>query len=115
MRTANCELKKMAKKTKISGTSLAWGNLSARWILENLPFVLFLGFLATIYIANAHLAERQVRNIQNLQKEVKELRRQCNALQSELMTKSKLSEVGEAVQETGLKKSAWKPKKIVVD
>ena len=105
----------MAKKTKIQGNSLALGNLSARWVLHNLPFVLFLGFLAVIYIANAHLAERQVRNIQNLQDDVKELRRQYNALQSELMTKSKLSEVGESVEMTGLKKSAWKPKKIVVD
>lgn len=105
----------MAKKTKSPGTSLALGSLSARWILHNLPFVLFLGFLATIYIANAHLAERQVRGIQDLQKEVKELRREYNALQSELMTKSKLSEVGESVEGTGLKKSAWKPKKIVVE
>lgn len=105
----------MAKKSILSGTSLAWGTISARWVLQNLPFVLFVGFLATIYIANAHLAERQVRTIQNLQKDVKELKRQSNALKSELMTKSKLSEVGETVEATGLKKSAWKPKKIVVD
>ena len=105
----------MAKKLNISGTSLGLGNISARWIFQNLPFVLFLGFLATIYIANAHLAERQVRTIQNMQKDVKELRRENNALKSELMTKSKLSEVGKSVGGTGLKKSAWKPKKIVVE
>ncbi|RMG82706.1 MAG: hypothetical protein D6714_10950 [Bacteroidetes bacterium] len=104
----------MAKKLKISGLSPGWGSFSARWLLHNLPFVFFLSFLATIYIANAHLAERQVRNIQRLQREVKELRREYNALQSELMTKSKLSEVGKNVEAKGLKKSAWKPRTIVV-
>lgn len=93
----------------------ALGSISAHWILHNLPFVFFLGFLAIIYIANAHYAERQVRQIQTLQKEIKDLRREHNALKSEVMDNSRLSKVGKRVEELGLKKSAGKAKKIVIE
>jgi len=35
-------------------------------IIKNIPFVFFLGFLGVIYIANAHMAERKVRQIQEV-------------------------------------------------
>ena len=57
-------------------------------ILRNLAFLLFLGFLAIIYIANAHLAERNVRRIQELQRDVKEMRWYYMSLQSENMYNS---------------------------
>ena len=73
----------MATEKKIVRDSL--GSSSARWLLQNLPFVFFLGFLTTIYIANSHYAERQVRTIDALKNEIKDLRRQHNALKSDLM------------------------------
>ncbi len=42
---------------------------SSDLILTQLPMILFLGFLGLIYIANAHLSERNVRQIQVLNKD----------------------------------------------
>lgn len=87
---------------------------SSDLILQNLPFVGFLGFLAVVYIANAHFAERNVRNIQMLQREIKELRWHYMSLESEIMYKSKRSEMVNDVKEDGLRPISSKPKKIVV-
>ena len=83
-------------------------------ILNNLIFVLFLGFLAIIYIANAHYAERNVREIQLMQKEIKEMRWYYMSLQAENMYKSKHSEMRESVKDLGLKPQNGRPKRIVV-
>lgn len=83
-------------------------------ILNNLFFVLFLGFLATVYIANAHYAERNVREIQLLQKEIKDLRWYYMSLQAENMYKSKHSEMRESVKDLGLRPQTGRPKRIVV-
>ncbi len=76
---------------------------SARFLMGNLLFVMFLGFLTMVYIANSHLAERNVREIQTLQKELKEMRWYYMSLQSENMYNAKRSEVAERVRETGLR------------
>ena len=88
--------------------------LTSGIILKNLPFLAFLGFLATIYIANSHYAERNVREIQTLQREIKELRWYYMSLQSENMYNSKRTEIANSVKEEGLRLQRGKPKKIVV-
>ncbi|HHM20466.1 MAG TPA: hypothetical protein ENJ20_00455 [Bacteroidetes bacterium] len=105
----------MAKKNKSYGSYLALGNLSASLILKNLPFVLFLGFLSVIYIANAHFAEKQIRQIQTLQHEVKDLKRQYNALKSENMFNSRLVEIEKEVRGLGLTKKAGRIKRIIIE
>lgn len=107
----------MAKKASSSSFSefTMIGSLSAQLVLTNLPFILFLGFLATIYIANSHFAERKVRQIQSMQHEIKDLRRQYNALESEIMDATRLSEVGDRVGNLGLKKTSRGLRKIVVE
>jgi len=102
-------------KNKSLGNYLAIGNMGASIVLKNLPFVLFLSFLTVVYIANAHYAEKQVRRIQTLQKEVKELKRQYNSLKSEIMFESRLSEIGGAVDGLGLHKSMGGVKRIKSD
>ncbi len=89
--------------------------ISSDWIINNLFFFLFLGFLGTVYIANAHYAERNVRQIQVLQKEIKDLRWQFMSLQADNMYRSKRSEVYEKVRSQGLRSSSEKIKKIVVE
>ncbi|MCH2082029.1 MAG: hypothetical protein MK226_06525 [Saprospiraceae bacterium] len=88
--------------------------LTSETVLKNLPFIAFLGLLAMIYIANARLAERNVRHIQVLQKELKEMRWMYMSLQSENMYNSMRSEVTERVDEMGLKVNRRKPKIIEV-
>ncbi len=88
---------------------------SADWIINNLLFFLFLGFLATIYIANAHLAERNVRQIQLLQKEIKDLRWEFMSIQADNMYESKRSEIYEKVKRDGLSSSSDEIKKIKIE
>ena len=89
------------------------GFWTSRLILNNLAFVLFLGFLATVYIANAHLAERNVREIQVLQKDLKEMRWYYMSLQSENMYNAMRSEVAKRVRDEGLRPQAEAPKRVV--
>ena len=105
----------MAQQRKPLGDYFAIGNIGASLVLKNLPFVLFLSFLTVIYIANAHFAEKQVRQIQTLQKEVKELKREYNSLKSEIMFKSRLAEIGEDVEGLGLRKTTGRVKRIVTE
>lgn len=86
----------------------------SRFILQNLMYFLFLGFLAVLYIANAHLAEGNVRQIQVLQREIRELRWHYMSLQSENMYNSLRSEVVESVRDDGLRLHRGEPIKIVV-
>ncbi len=95
---------KPAKNTKFA---------SAYLLIKNLPYIFFVGFLATIYIANAHFAEKKVRDIQVLQKEMKENRWKYMSLKSQLMFNSKQVEVAKQVAPLGLKELTTKPKKIV--
>ena len=103
----------MAKKSFQNYTSL--GSASAKLILENLPFVLFLGFLAVIYIANSHYAEGQVREIQEMKREVRELKREYNSQYAELMRNSRHSVVEKNVRDMGLHIIREKPIKISLD
>jgi hypothetical protein len=105
----------MAQQKKSLGSYLEIGSFGASLILKNLPFVLFLSFLTIIYIANAHYAEKQVRQIQALQSEVKELKRQYNSLKSDIMYKSRLAEVGENVEALGLHKTSGRVHRIVAE
>ncbi|MEZ4933377.1 MAG: FtsL-like putative cell division protein [Saprospiraceae bacterium] len=105
----------MASKKISYGNYFAFGSMGASLILKNLPFVMFLGFLTVIYIANAHFAEKQIRQIQTLQQDVKELKRQYNSLKSENMLKSRLAEIEEDVEWMGLTKKAGRVKRIIVD
>ena len=75
----------MAKKQKGLGSYMAVGAYSAVLIFRNLTFVLFLGFLGIIYIANAHYSEKKVREIQALQDDIKELRWRYMAARADLM------------------------------
>jgi hypothetical protein len=102
----------MARRKGFSFAELSF--MPVDFILKNLAFLVFLGFLAVIYIANSHYAERNVREIQELQKDLKELRWFYMSLQSENMVNSMQSEVMDKIADDGLKLQRGKVKKIVV-
>ena len=77
--------------------------LSYRWIMKNLPFFLFLTVLAVVYIYNGHYADNIVRDISRTNREVKELQYEFKTLKSEVMFRSKQSELAKAVGPFGLK------------
>lgn len=74
-----------------------------RWMVKNVPFFLFLALLAIIYIYNGHFADKSIRNINKAQNQLKELQYEYKTLKSEVMFRSKESEVEKAVQSLGLK------------
>ncbi len=82
------------------------------WVYMNLPFICFLSLLTIIYIANAHQAEKKVRKIHSLKKEVKELEWQYTNVKSDIMYGSMPSQVVEKVEKIDLKVSDEMPKKI---
>ena len=80
---------------------------------EALPFVLFLAFLGMIYIGNRHNAENNIRKIDGLNKEVKELSWDFKTLKADLMFKSRQTEVIKKVDSLlGLKVSVQPPIKL---
>ncbi len=90
--------------------------LSKETTLEKLPFVLFLSFLAICYIANGYYADDQVRKVNRLNNEIKELRTKYIVVKDSLVIKSKQTEIARALAklQTGIKESVVPPKKIVI-
>ena len=84
-----------------------------RWIVKNIPFFLFLSVLAVIYIYNGHYADNTVRNINKLNRELKELQYEYKTLKSEVMFRSKQSELAKAVQPLGLKELVVPPAVLI--
>ena len=111
--------KTASKENKIvrSVASVVSGNfLSKETTINNFPFVFFLSFMAICYIANGYYADDQVRKVNNLNNEIKELRTQYIVVKDSLVIKSKQTEVAKAlaVQHTGIVESVVPPKKILI-
>jgi hypothetical protein len=83
-------------------------------IVKVMPYVFFLTALALIYIGNIYYAERTIRDIDRTERELKELRSEYITGKSELMFRSKFSEVAVAIAPYNLHESVVAPKKIVV-
>ena len=114
--------KQEVKEKKTAPTKRNWLYESldiSRWVhyqtvIRNLPFVFFLAILGILYIANAHYAEKNIREMSQIEKEMNELRWEYMTTKSELEYISKQSEVARLVAPTGLKELREPPKKIVV-
>jgi hypothetical protein len=83
--------------------------LGYQWIMKNIRFFLFLAALAVIYIYNGHYADKVVRDINRTNKELKELQYEYKTLKSEVMFRSKQSELARAVEPFGLKELTLPP------
>src|SRR5215211_3471720 len=66
--------------------------------VQYVPKILFVMVLGLFYIGNTHHAEKTVRNINNIQAEVEDLRADYTTLKAELMFSSKQSEVARKVK-----------------
>jgi hypothetical protein len=83
--------------------------------VQYVPKILFVMVLGLIYIGNTHHAEKTVRQINDIQSEVEDLRADYTTLKSDLMFSSKQSEVARKVKAFGLQESLTPPHKIVVE
>jgi hypothetical protein len=93
---------------------LTEGVISKEAATQMLPFLVFLSVLGMLYIANSHMAISNIRDIDKLSKEVKELSWEYKSLKADLMFKSKLTEVAKKVDTLGIKVLVEPPKKIVI-
>src|SRR5215467_11311883 len=83
--------------------------LNYQSIVRQVPFFLFLTALAVLYIYNGHYADKTIRNINKTTKEVKELQYEYKTVKSEVMFRSKQSELAKAVEPLGLKELTIAP------
>jgi cell division protein FtsL len=86
--------------------------LDYQWIVKNIPFFLFLSVLAILYIYNGHYAEKTIKDINRTARELKELQYEYKTIKSELMFKTKQSEVVRAVEPLGLKELLQPPARL---
>lgn len=91
------------------------GVVSKEYATQMLPYIIFLSMLCMLYIANSHMAIKNIRKIDQLNKEVKELSWEYKSLKADLMFKSKLTEVAKKVDTLGIKELTEPPKKILVN
>jgi hypothetical protein len=89
--------------------------LSSDKSLKHLSFILFLGFMAVLYIGYNYYADDHIRKENKLSKENKELHSEYISTKSDLMFASKQSEVAKAAESIGLKQPVVPPTKILVD
>jgi hypothetical protein len=90
------------------------GVVSTEAATRMLPFIFFVAFLGMIYIANRHMAENNIRDIDKLSKQVKELSWDYKTTKAELSFKSTLTEVEKKTDTLGLQISVEPPQKIMV-
>jgi hypothetical protein len=84
-------------KDLIDGSAL---NIAS--IAKQLPFIMFMVFLAVVYITNRFHAEKIVRRLDTMNILVKELRAEQITTATELMNLSKPSKVQELINSKGL-------------
>jgi hypothetical protein len=83
--------------------------LNHNWVVRNIPFFLFLSTLAVLYIFNGHAADKNARKISATEKHIKELEYQYKSVKSEVIFRSKASELIRVVEPLGLKELTSPP------
>ncbi|MEO6818293.1 MAG: FtsL-like putative cell division protein [Ginsengibacter sp.] len=73
-----------------------------RWLVRNIPFYFFLAALAIVYIANGHYADKMVRKINKIEKNLKEMEYEYKTVKRDVTFRSKESELSKAVEPLGL-------------
>lgn len=99
------------EETKNTGTQRTeWVKIfNNQMIVRNIPFFLFLALLAVIYIYNGHYADKLFKRITVVEKNIKELQYEYKSVQSEVIFRSKATELMRAVEPLGLKELGEKP------
>jgi len=89
--------------------------LRTDFLLEHLPYLLFVALLALFYIGNSHYAFKRVREINKLEAQLVESHDEYTATNSDLMGKSRMSQVADGLADTGIKQLTTAPQKIFVN
>ena len=87
--------------------------LNYQSIVKQIPFFLFLALLAVVYIYNGHHADKTIREISKIERELKELKYEYKTVKGDVLFRSKQSEVVKAVEPLGLKELTLAPLVII--
>jgi hypothetical protein len=104
--------KTTVKGRKVIQEFLGGEYLSKEMISGNIGFILFLGFLAMVYISNTYYTEKIYKTIDRTNRELKELRYQYITTKADLMFQGRQSEISKKAVELDLKDSNDPPFKI---
>lgn len=88
------------------------GIFNYKWIVKNTTFFLFLAALAVAYIANGHMSDNRIRKINDTARRLKDLQYEYKTLKSEIMFKSRESEMVKAARPLGLTMDTIAPFRI---
>ncbi|MVN90124.1 FtsL-like putative cell division protein [Mucilaginibacter aquatilis] len=88
------------------------GVISTEDVTRALPFVFFLALLGMVYIGNRQFAENNIRDIDKLSKEVKELSWDYKTTKAEMAYHSTLTEVAKRVDTLGISEAVEPPQKL---
>jgi len=102
----------MALKDK--GKKSILSNLRISYLITKFPFLAFLTGIALIYILNANISQKKIRQINVLKDEVKSLRWEHASLKSEINKDSKRSSIVSSVETLNLKEPNQQIKKILI-
>jgi len=81
-------------------------------ILTSIPFILFVALMAGLLITNTYMAERNARKVEQLTKQMVELRIKHKLTKSELMYVGSQSEIVRKVASRGLIQSTVPPTRV---
>ncbi|PIF05491.1 MAG: hypothetical protein CSA36_06630 [Draconibacterium sp.] len=103
--------KRPRMKSFIGGTIL-----TDERVTKQLPFLLYLAFLAMLLITNRNWSEKTIRQVEVLQDTIDDLRSESITLSAKVMDASRPSEVAKKVTKAniGLIEPMRPPKKIIV-
>jgi hypothetical protein len=98
------------KEQQSAGQKFDWKKLiSHKWVVRNIPFFLFLTALAVLYIYNGHYTDKLVLKINTTEKKIKELEYEYKTIKSDVIFRSKASELIKVVEPLGLKELTAPP------
>ncbi len=108
--------KKREKKINFFQVLLDGSFLGKDSFIEQFPYIMFLGLIGVIYIANNFHSEKILRERKQLELELRELQPEAISISSQLMLMSNQTEVAKLCKEhsLGLKENLEPPYKIVL-
>ena len=79
-----------------------------------IPYLIYVAIFGIFYVSNAHNAEKMIRKINHLEKEVENLRSDYTSLEVDYISAGVQSEITEKAKQLGLIENDKKVRKIII-